>query len=389
MKSKLNNILNKYLLKEKCIPWILLLITIVVGLQEYFLIHTHLKNNHIIFTNSFFHLINYQDLYALYPSEYVDVFLYSPTFALLMAPFALAPVWLKPFLWSGVNSLGVYFAIKLLPINNNKNRVWLLYFIIFEFITSIQISQINALVAALIILSFVFFERKQVFIAAFFIALTFYVKIFGIGAAILFLFYPQKPKFILSMIFWLAVFWLAPLIVVSFDQLIYLYKQWFSETMAVHQSQQTGIDSNIANPLSVMNWLKTWFNISLPILAVQLTGAAILCIPLLKIKSYSNLNFRLFFLSSILIWVIIFNHIAEPASYIIAIFGVAIWFLMEDKNKFSITLFVLAILFTSLSPTDLFPKYLRVHFVAPYLLKGVPCMFIWFFLQYKLIFKKI
>lgn len=32
---------------------------------------------------------------------------------------------------------------------------------------------------------------------------------------------------------------------------------------------------------------------------------------------------------------------------------------------------------TSLSPSDLFPKYLRDEFVRPYALKALPCAIIW------------
>jgi hypothetical protein len=46
-------------------------------------------NNYIIFKQSFTHLYNHQDLYGAYSSEYWDLYKYTPTFAVLMAPFTM------------------------------------------------------------------------------------------------------------------------------------------------------------------------------------------------------------------------------------------------------------------------------------------------------------
>jgi len=48
-------------------------------------------NNFLIFRSAFDHLLAGRDLYAAYPAEHADLFKYSPTFALLFAPFALLP----------------------------------------------------------------------------------------------------------------------------------------------------------------------------------------------------------------------------------------------------------------------------------------------------------
>jgi hypothetical protein len=314
--------------------------------------------------------------------------LYSPTFALLMAPLAYLPIWMELLLWSGLNGLTVYFAVKLLPFDDEKKRVWLVFIILLELITSMQNVQTSPMVGAFIILAFVFFERKNVFAAAFFILLACCIKIYAIAAVSLFFMYPQRLKFIGSMIFWTTIFAVAPLLVVSFKQLAFLYESWYHQILSIHQSEQTGIDPNIRLPLSVMSWLKTWFNFSPPAIYVQLTGTAIFCIPFLRYKSFQNINFRLFLLSSLLIWALIFNHIAESASYVVAVLGVAIWFVTEDKNKFTRALMIFAFIFTILSATDLFPRYIREHYVIPYVLKAVPCILIWMAIQYRLLSKK-
>ena len=65
-----------------------LLVAIAVSLQKYFLGEEH-YGNYLIFKNSFLHLIRSQDLYVLYPELKIDLFKYSPTFALLFFSFCL------------------------------------------------------------------------------------------------------------------------------------------------------------------------------------------------------------------------------------------------------------------------------------------------------------
>ena len=65
--------------------------------------------------------------------------------------------------------------------------------------------------------------------------------------------------------------------------------------------------------------------------------------------------------------------------------GVAIWYYTQKKTALNLVLVVLAFVFTSLSPTDIFPRYVGEHFVKPYVLKAAFCIFIWFKLIYDLI----
>ena len=377
----------RYFLEPRSLPWIIGIVSVVVGIQK-IIEGDGFINNFIVFKTSFFHLIHYIDLYPQYPAEYNDMFLYSPTFALLMAPIAYFPIWLELLLWSGLNGMAIYFAIKMLPFDDEKKRIWIIWILFLELITSMQNVQTAPMVSAFIVLAFVFFERKNVFAAAFFILLACCIKIFAIAAVSFFLMYPQRLKFIGYMILWTLIFAVAPLLVISFKQLMFLYGSWYNQITSIHQSEQTGIDPNIAHPLSVMAWLKSWFNFNPPIIYVQLIGSVIYCIPFIRYKSFQNINFRLFILASLLIWSMIFNHIAESASYVVAVFGVAIWFVTEEKNKFTNALMIFAFIFTIQSATDLFPRYIRMNFVIPYVLKAFPCIVIWCLLQYRLLTKK-
>ena len=54
------------------------------------------------------------------------------------------------------------------------------------------------------------------------------------------------------------------------------------------------------------------------------------------------------------------------------------------KNKLNLSLIILAFILTSLSPTDLFPKPIRLNYVIPYSLKALPAVLIWIMIGYEL-----
>jgi len=380
------NTLSLIIAKKSTYAVIFGAIAISVATQMYLL---HYYNNFTIFLQSYPHLIHFQNLYLPYPKEYVDVFLYSPTFALLMAPFCYLPQWLSLGLWTGVNSFAMYFAIAMLPKVDSTKRLVIFIILVMELVTSLQNTQTSTMLAAFMALSFVFFERKQVFWASFFIVFASFIKVYCLAAGMLFFLYPNKIKFIISMAFWTVIFALLPLIAIPFKQLIIQYQNWYQQIVEVHQGEDTGINPNLIKPsLSVMGWLKTWFHLNPPAICVQLSGLILLLLPMLRFKLYKDLRFRYFLLSSVLIFCMIFNHIAESPSYVIAVLGVAIWFAWENKNALTWTLMGLAFVFTVIVATDIFPEYIRHNIAIPYVWKAVPCILIWFWIQYRMLFTK-
>jgi hypothetical protein len=141
-------------------------------------------------------------------------------------------------------------------------------------------------------------------------------------------------------------------------------------------------DHSVSYGYSVMGWLYTWFGIHINKNIIVIIGAVIFLSPLINFKLYNNLTFKYLALASILIWVVIFNHKAESPTFIIAITGVALWFIKSKKSNLNIILFVMAFILTSLSPTDIFPQFLRDEYVHTYTLKAFPCILIWFKINY-------
>ena len=84
-------------------------------------------NNFSIFRQSFWHTLNEFPLYAAYPEEYNDIFHYGPVFSLVVAPFAITPLWLGLLTWSVAQSLFLFWAVKMLP-GIKRERIFIYWF---------------------------------------------------------------------------------------------------------------------------------------------------------------------------------------------------------------------------------------------------------------------
>ena len=328
--------------------------------------HMH-YGNYIIFKKAWEHLITARDLYAAFPGELPDLFKYSPTFAMFFGIFSIFPDAIGLPLWNLLNALVLYFSVKALPNINDRKKNMILLFITIELLTSLQNSQSNALMAGLLIFTFVMLERRQYFIATLFLTLTIFIKLFGGVAFALFLFYPEKWKLVRYSLFWVILLLLLPLPLTGFSHLQFLYQSW-RELLLTDFSGPPGY--------SVMGWLSSWFGINLPKSAIVAAGLLAGGIPFLFRKFYSIYNFRLLMFTALLIWTVIFNHKAESPTFIIAMSGIAIWLFARKITVVNAILAAFAFLLTSLSTTELFMP-IRDMVVEPYVLKVVPCIFIW------------
>ena len=338
-------------------------------------------NNFIIYRNSFFHLIHHQTLYGFFPSEQYDEFLYGPAFAVFIAPFALLPVGIGVIVWELFNAFAVFLCVKWLNISQEK-KVFIWWFVLIELLTSVQNVQINPLIGALLVFTFSAFENKKTGLAAFFVVLGTFLKVFGILGASMFLLYPGKLKFILYGILWSALLLLCPLIFVAPAELIILYESWFKTLVGDHA---------VNHDLSVMRLFIVLFkpvDYGYYISVIQLLAIMLFCVKYVRYKQFQYKYFRQLFLASLMIWCVIYSHAAESSTYIIAVLGVGIWYVAERKSTWTLALLIFVFVFTSLSPTDLFPEAVRVNFFLPYAIKAMPCFLVWLLVEYRLLFYK-
>ncbi|MCX8491080.1 MAG: glycosyltransferase family 87 protein [Cyclobacteriaceae bacterium] len=336
-------------------------------------------NNYIIFKQAYFHLVDQKDLYSLYLNEQWDLFKYSPAFALFFGALAYLPDGLGLLGWNMLNAFCLFFAIKKLPNTNDKTKIAILFYVLIELVTSLQNSQSNALMAGLLILAFVFFETEKIFLACLCITLTVFIKIFGLVAFAIAIFYPNKIKTICYSVTCFIGFTFVPLVVIPIEQLIFLYKSWWGLLIDDHTSSYG---------LSMLGWLNTWFGFNGNKNLVVLIGLFVFLLPLIRVNEYKTFLFRVSFFCSLLIWMVIFNHKAESPTFIIAVSGIAIWYYFKSNSRWDEKLLImLAFVFTCLSPTDLFSASVQSHFFDPYAIKVAPCIFVWFKITYDLQFR--
>lgn len=335
-------------------------------------------NNFTIFRWSFPNLIHGVDLYSLHPDQHEDLYKYSPTFALFMAPFHILPRPAGLLLWNILNAFVPFWAIQRLKISAGA-KSFILLFISMELLGSMQNTQSNGLMAGLIIGTLASLERRQVILAALLVCLGFYIKVFGAAAGILFLMYDRKPRFLIACGIWGLLLAAAPLPITGLTHLIELYKGWL-HLMATDPAH----DMNH----SLMTLTQSWFHIRISDVWYLTPGLALLLLPLARRAVRQTLAFRILYCGALLVWVVIFNHKAESPTYIIAMCGVALWAITEPPSILRTLLVAFVFILTSMSGSDLFPSNIRENYVGPYHLKALPCILAWLLMTWQLLTSK-
>jgi len=336
-------------------------------------------NNFRIFKFSFYHLIQNRDIYQLFPDDHWDLYKYSPAFALCFGILSWMPDILGLFLWNLINSLCLYAGIRLLPGISDEKKSFILLFCLLEMLLSIQNTQSNGLMAGLIVLAFALAERRNYLLSTLCIVFSFYIKIYGALAFVMYLFYPGKLRLFGWTLFWMAFFALIPLVAVSGPQLLFLYKSWW-HLLIDDRSASTGV--------SVMGIMVSWFQLPGAKNWVTLAGIGLFLLPLMHIGRYKDLSFRFLYLASMLIWMVIFNHKAESPTYIIVMAGIGIWYWSQQQpGTADRILLILSFLLITMSVSDLVPAPVRNGFIRPYGIKAVMAIVVWIRIVYQQLFQ--
>lgn len=356
--------------------WILLpILAALLKLSKY--------NNFLIFKYVFWHTIELKPLYAPY-EEYWDINHYGPFFSLVIAPFAVIPEWFGLLFWSLALSLSLYFAVRKLPFTEKK-KIFIYWFCAHELLTALFMSQFNIAIAAIIVATFYCIEKEKDFWAAFFIMLGTFVKLYGIVGLAFFFFSKHKIRFIVGLLIWGIVMFVAPMLISNPDYIISQYVSWWENLNAKNAENIFSGGQNISF-LGMVRKISQCASYS--DLWLILGGLFVFFVPYLRFKQYKNESFRYTLLASVLIFVVLFSTGSESSTYIIAFIGVTIWYVAApwERSKWDMALMVFAFLLTSMSPSDLFPAFLRKEYVQPYALKALPCAIIWLKLSYEMLF---
>ena len=338
-------------------------------------------NNFLIFKYVFWHAWNGTSLYAPYPGEHTDVNHYGPLFSLVVAPFAIMPHFIGLLLWCVALSLFLYVAIRKSQFNKFQ-QIFILWFCAHELLTALFMQQFNIAIAAIILLSFYFIEEEQDFWAACMIMLGTFVKLYGVVGLAFFFFSKHKVRFVAALAVWSAVMFVAPMVLSSPDYVVGQYQAWMVDLASKNSENAEALMQNI----SLLGMTHRVTGLEFSDLWLIVPGLVMFGIPYLRINQYQNVAFRQTLLASVLMFTVLFSTGSESSGYIIALVGVVVWYTAApwQRNRWDVALMIFVFVLTSLSPSDLFPAYLRKEWVQPYALKALPVTIVWFKLCYEM-----
>ena len=334
----------------------------------------HQNNNFLIFRAASLHLLHDQDLYAAYPALHFDFYKYSPSFALLFLPFAVLPLAPSMLLWNALNAGALYAAIGMVLPRRSATVARAIVFL--DMLGSLQNVQSNALVAALIILTFASYERRHTVLGSLAAGIGTTIKVFPLAGLSFAIFHPRKVRVAIAVVVGMAALLLLPLVVTSPAMLGAQYASW--RAIEAGDALERGF--------SVMLVIEQVLRQDWPNWPQQAAGVLLLVAPVLVRRDrWSEWSFRLTYLCSVLLFCVIFNHQAESPTFVIAAAGAAIWFgSLVRPTRLEWVVFGFFVVCTILASSDAMPKAIQRAVFDAYRFKTVPCIVLWVLLQLRL-----
>jgi hypothetical protein len=238
---------------------------------------------------------------------------------------------------------------------------------------SLQNVQSNALVAALIILTFAAYERRHTALGSLATAIGTNIKVFPLAGASFALFHPRKLRVALALTASLVGLALLPLLVTPPSMLAAQYASW----RAIESADA------LERGFAVMEHLQLLLRLDLPNWPIQLLGVALLVAPvLIRRERWGEWRFRRLYLCSVLAFCVLFNHQAESPTFVIGVAGAALWFAsLERRTRWQWGLFALFVVGTVLASSDAMPDWAQRNLFDPYRLKTIPLLLVWIEMQ--------
>lgn len=345
--------------------------------------------NYRIFEKVYWHERAQINLYAVYQQEYhaVDSNHFGPLFGILIAPFALLPDSVGMLLFNLSNAFLFVWAIHSLRLSANRKLLIMLCCVI-EFANSVHSIQVNPIIAALIIFSFLMVEKGKDEWATLFIVMGTLIKLYPVAGLAFFAFSKNKVRFVISVLLWSLLLVCLPMIISTPHFILQSYADWYH---ALVEKNAINVSLASSQDLSFMGiFRRITGNPSLPNIPFLVFGALVFLVCLTRFSQYHSLKFRMYLLSSALLIVVLFSTGSESPTYVIAVAGAMIWLFLQDKpfSTGNIIILVSLLLITGLGATDAIPKTIRKSVVDPLQLKVWPCAFVWLRLSFEMIVKQ-
>ncbi len=343
-------------------------------------------NNFLIYRQSFWHALHETNLYQAYPSAYFDHYLYGPLFTVLIAPFSLLPLllgmigWITLSMWVLHKGLSYFFPSK-----------WplVMFLIVFiEALTSVHNFQFNLLIAGGLLWAFGLMKEGKDWASSLLIVVLILTKIYGIVGLLLVFFTHSPKKFVFYTILWCFLGFILPMLISSPSFVVQSYLDWYGMIVHKNELNQSSFSGNMMQDISAMGFVKRVSNFhNLSTLYFLVPAGLLTILPLLRKKLYKVVQFQQDYYAQVLLGLVIFSSSSESSTYIIAISGFAIWIKGHYTTKHYLWLLLLTIVCTVLSPTDIFPPFIRKEFFVKYAIKAFPILIAWCYMTIQLLTK--
>ena len=170
-----------------------------------------------------------------YAQAHQIYFLYSPVFSVIFAPIFYLPWWLGPYVWNIGNYTLFSLAIKWLPQQLEKYKLYIFVFLLSVVMQTVFCYQHNIIVSYIYVFAFILLERGKGFWAVFLIMLSATTKIYGAAELAILLCYPKVWRNFGYAILCGAFFLLLPAVNTNFDNVFVLY-QHITATLTSQES---------------------------------------------------------------------------------------------------------------------------------------------------------
>ena len=290
------------------------------------------SQNFRVFTAAVHVLFRGGDLYTRNASEF---FKYSPTFALLFAPFTAGPPWLMASVWGALNFFLAGLGIdRLIDDPRARRRAHVVAMAGIAIATDGD--QSNLLVTGAVLLALAAWEEGRSMRAAQLLALATLVKLFPLAIAALLLLRPQRRLASIATFGAVLVVWiLLPLVVVSPSTLLFEYQSWLGLLSRDHAHFGWSFMSAVREGFGV-DWLPK---------TMQLFALAVQALPLLLGARFgTDREFRRTLVCALLCFSVLFNHRSEYATFVISAAAIAVWYASRRSSPVVTGLVILSIL---------------------------------------------
>ena len=218
-----------------------------------------------------------QPLHAEYPELDLDIYRYSPAFAIFFTPFAFMPDWLGASLWGLFSITTTFYAMRimvreLLPgLWPLRREAWFLGLTMLGSMSGIWSGQSNSLLLALVIFASVAIKRQSWWMASTLLAMAVFIKIWPIAVALLLMAcWPKQLSWRFAVV--CAALAFLPFLTRPFSVVVAQYQEWYTSLMCSQQHRWPGfrdawtIWENLWPPVSLGGYHVLQLASSIPVL---------------------------------------------------------------------------------------------------------------------------